>query len=129
VSQVLAQLARNPDRLGGLTCLDAAADPTLTEADYEALPVEIAHLPARVGKPDPVPFPEAETRQPPIDPAVRRAIVEDNRVKPEYMRIRVPVVAVYRTVTMEQALKEYPPQNERERDSLNQGLIAPAAPC
>jgi pimeloyl-ACP methyl ester carboxylesterase len=116
--------ARNPDRLGGLVYLDAAEDPTLTAVDYEAVPVDMAHLPARVGKPEPVPFPEAETRQPPIDPAIRRAIADDNRVRPEYMRIRVPVVAVYRTVTMEQALKEYPPRNERERDALNQAYRA-----
>jgi non-heme chloroperoxidase len=116
--------ALNPELIGGLMYLDAAEDPTLTKTDYEDVPVDTAHLPARVGTPDPVAFPEAETRQRPINPAIRRAIVEDNRVKPDYARIRVPVVAIYRTVTMEQGLKEYPPKNDQEREALNQGYRA-----
>jgi hypothetical protein len=70
-----------------------------------------------------VSFPEAETRQLdqwPLDPAIRRAIVEDNRVRPGYARIRLPVVAIYRTVTMEQALRERPARTERERAAVNQ---------
>jgi non-heme chloroperoxidase len=116
--------ARNPDRIGGLMYLDAAEDPTLTGADYEAVPVDMAHLPARVGTPEPVRFPEAEMRQRPVDPVIRRAIVDDNRVKPDYARISVPVVAIYRTVSMEQALKEYPPKTDQEREALNQAYRA-----
>jgi non-heme chloroperoxidase len=119
--------ARNPELIGGLMYLDAAEDPTLTRADYEDVPVDTAQLPARVGTPEPVTFPEAETRQRSIDPAIRRAIVEDNRVKPDYARIRVPVVAIYRTATMEQALREYPPKSEQERDTLNQAYLASRA--
>jgi pimeloyl-ACP methyl ester carboxylesterase len=123
--------ARNPDRIGGLMYLDGAEDPTLTLADYPAVPVDKAHLPARVPvPPTPVVFPEAEKRlleERPIDPGIRRAIVEDNRVRPEYARIRVPVVAVYRTTTMEQALREYPPRNETERAALNQAYAASRA--
>jgi pimeloyl-ACP methyl ester carboxylesterase len=118
--------ARDPERLGGLMYLDAAEDPTLTMADYETVPVDRDHLPALVGTPPPaVAFPDAELRQQeqwPLDPAIRRAIVEDNRVRPDYARIRVPVVAVYRTMTMEQALEEYPPKNDQERAALNQGF-------
>ena len=38
----------------------------------------------------------------PLDPAIRKAIVDDNKVRPDYARIRVPVLAIYRTETMEQ---------------------------
>ena len=122
--------ARNPERIGGLMYLDAAEDPTLTMADYEQLPIDSAHMPARAGAPDTVPFPEAEVRQLaewPIDPVIRRAIVEDNRVKPDYAHIRVPVVAIYRTTTMEQALKEYPPKTELERAAFTHAYTASRA--
>jgi hypothetical protein len=32
----------------------------------------------------------------------------------------VPVLAIYRTVTMEQALREFPPRNDQERAALDQ---------
>ena len=114
--------ARNPDLIGGLMYLDAAEDPTLTLEDYDWQAVDPAHLPRRV-PPDAVSFPEAEMRQRdqwPLDPAIRRAIVEDNRVRPEYARIRVPIVAIYRTATMEQALRERPARTELERAAVNQ---------
>ena len=117
--------ARNPDRIGGLMYLDAAEDPTLT--DYDLPPVDTARLPARVPVSIPVVFPEAEMRQldqHPLDPAIRRAIVDDNRVKPDYARIRLPVVAIYRAVTMEQTLIEYPARNEAERAAVKQGYWA-----
>lgn len=117
--------AQHPDRLGGLVYLDAAEDPTLTMSDYDAPPVDRAHLPAAVGKPAPVTFPEAETRQMaerPLDPTIRKAIVDDNKVRPDYARIRVPVLAIYRTTTLEQALKDYPPRNDQERAAFNQGF-------
>lgn len=113
--------AHDPERLGGLMYLDAAEDPTLTMADYD-LP-----LPAIRCAPDTVPFPEAEQRQLaqwPIDPTIRRAIVEDNRVRPDYANIRVPLVAVYRTMTMEKALKDCPSQTAQERAALNNALAA-----
>jgi len=115
--------AQHPDRLGGLVYLDAAEDPTLALADYgpATLP-DPAHIPAFVGKHVPVVFPEAEVREMkerPIEPAIRKAITEDNNVRPEYARIRVPVLAIYRTMTFEQALKDYPPANEQQRAALN----------
>jgi hypothetical protein len=67
-------------------------------------------------------FPEAEVREMkerPIEPAIRKSITEDHNVKPDYARIRVPVLAIYRTVTLEQALKDYPPANEQQRTALN----------
>ena len=120
--------AEHPDRIGALMYLDAAEDPTLTAADYEQVPVDMANLPKRVPQPaKPVVFPEAEQRllsERPIDPAIRKAIVEDNNVRPPYARIRVPVVAVYRTTTKAQALREYPPQNEQERAAFEQGYAS-----
>lgn len=122
--------ARNPERIGGLMYLDAAEDPTLTMADYDLPPVDRAHLPARVEGPPAVAFPESETRQLaewPIDPDIRRAIVEDNRVRPDYARIRLPVVAIYRSTTLEQALQMFPPKNDQERTAVNQGYAAARA--
>jgi hypothetical protein len=88
-------------------------------------------LPARAAAPPkPVAFPEADERhraERPTEPAIRRAIVEDNRIKPDYARIRAPVVAVYRTTTMEQALKDYPPRTAPERAALNQAFAASRA--
>ena len=60
----------------------------------------------------------------PLDPSIRKAIVEDNNVRPDYARIRVPVLAIYRTITMEQALKDFPPRDSRERAALNQAYAA-----
>ena len=123
--------ADHPERLGGLVYLDAAEDPTLKAEDYERIEVDRAHLPAFAGTPrPPLVFPEAEAREiqeRPPDPVLRKAIVEDNRVKPEYAHIRVPILAIYRTVTMEQALKDYPPKNDQERAALNQAYAAGAA--
>jgi pimeloyl-ACP methyl ester carboxylesterase len=122
--------AQHPDRVGGLMYLDAAEDPTLTTADYAVPPFDRSRLPAEVGVPQSVPFPEAETRQMeqwPLDSAIRRAIVEDNRVKPDYAHIRVPVVAVYRTLTMEQVLERYPPKTDEERKVLLEAFAASRA--
>lgn len=116
--------AEHPERLGGLVYLDAAEDPTLKASDYEQVPVDVANLPKRVRQPQPLVFPEAERRllaERPIDPAIRKAIVEDHNVKPAYGRIRAPVLAIYRTTSMVDALKDYPPQNEHERAALTQG--------
>jgi pimeloyl-ACP methyl ester carboxylesterase len=117
--------ARNPDRLGGLMYMDAAEDPTLTGADYGARPVDNTRLPARLTAPRAVPFPESENRQQdqwPLDPDIRRAIVEDNRVRPDYARIGVPVLAIYRTMTEEQVLRDYPPRTAQEQSVLHQAF-------
>jgi non-heme chloroperoxidase len=126
--------ARHPDRLGGVVYLDAAEDPTLTMADYGFAPADVAqvlaHMPAQVGKSVPVMFPEGERRQMaewPLDPAIRKAIVDDNKVRPDYARIRVPVLAIYRTETMEQTLKDYPPINDEQRAALNQAYAGKRA--
>jgi non-heme chloroperoxidase len=119
--------ARNPERIGGLMYLDAAEDPTLTMADYSAPTVDRTHLPARAVAPQTVSFPESETRQlaeRPLDENIRRAIVEHNRVRPDYARIRVPVVAIYRTMTLAQVLQAFPPKNEQEREAVGLAYAA-----
>jgi non-heme chloroperoxidase len=116
--------ARHPEHVGGLMYLDAAEDPTLTGADYHLPPVDPSRLPPRANRPGrPVIFPEAEQRQiddGQLDPDIRRAIVDDNRVRPDYAHIRVPVVAIYRSTTKEEALLDYPPRNAQERAALDE---------
>jgi hypothetical protein len=111
--------------------LDAAEDPTLVGSDYPQIPVDMANIPARVPpKPQPVVFPVADVRhreQRPTEPAMRRAIVDDNRVRPEYAWIRVPVIAVYRTRTWDDALAEYPPKSDAQLAALKQGYAAQRA--
>ena len=77
-----------------------------------------------------VEFPEAERRQleeRPLTPAIRRAIVQDHNVRPDYARIRVPVLAIYRTTTFAQALAQFDPQTEEQRAALVTGYAASRA--
>jgi pimeloyl-ACP methyl ester carboxylesterase len=113
--------AQHPDRLGGLVYLDAAEDPTLTLLDYDFPPPDRVNLEAFRGKPRPVTFPPAEQRrldEQPIDPLIRKAITEDHLVRPDYARIKVPVLAIYRSTTLEQSLLDFPPANDREREAV-----------
>lgn len=120
--------ARNADQIGGLMYLDGAEDPTLTAVDYEQVPVDVANLPQRVPRQSkPVIFPEAERRQLEqfsLDATIRRELTENNRVRPDYAAILVPVMAIYRTVSFEQALEEYPPKTEQQRAALTQAYRA-----
>jgi hypothetical protein len=105
-------------------------DPTLTGADYDLPPVDIGNLPARVGKSALVTLPESERRQiaeRPLDPGIRKAIVEDNQVRPDYARIRVPVLSIDRTETMEQTFKDYLPANDQQRAAVSQVYVAKRA--
>jgi non-heme chloroperoxidase len=119
--------AQHPDRLGGLVYLDAAEDPTLTLSDYDFPPADRVNLAAFRGKPTPVTFPRAEQRrmeEHPIDPAIRKAITEDHLVRPDYARITVPVLAIYRSTSLEQSLHDFPPGNEREREAVRLAVEA-----
>jgi pimeloyl-ACP methyl ester carboxylesterase len=147
--------SQHSDRLGGLVYLDAAEDPTLTPADYDPPFLGSAHLPPSIKPaPAPdyssfeayrvaqrrdhgIAFPEAELRQlfvanaggsmgpSLLSPVVRKAIVEDARVKPDYARIRVPVLAIFRTPPpLEEMAREFPPRNEQERAALSQQYAA-----
>jgi pimeloyl-ACP methyl ester carboxylesterase len=118
---------QHPDRLASLVYLDAAEDPTLAMAGCVLPPVDRANLPQRVAQSTPVTFPEAGQRlskEPPLDPAIRKAIVDDNRVRPEYARIRVPVLAIYRALSPERSLAEYSPKTDAERAAVEQAHAA-----
>ena len=142
--------AQHPDRLGGLVYLEAAEDPTLTLADYNLPPVDEANLPKRVEPPaldfgsfdayrrtqkarSGVAFPEAELRYgfalkpdgslgpPLLSPTVRRAITVDARRKPDHARVRVPVLAIFRTQwPFEEVAKGSVLQNALQRTALRQ---------
>jgi len=112
---------QHPDRLGGLVYLDAAEDPTLKLTDYAFPPADRVNIAAFRGKPSPVTFPAAEQHrldEQPLDPAIRKAITEDHLVRPDYARIKVPVLAIYRSTTLAQALQDFPPANDREREAV-----------
>jgi non-heme chloroperoxidase len=139
------------DRLGGMVFLDAADDPTLKAADYNAPPVDTAHMPKSI-KPPPkadyssfeayriaqrrdhgVAFPESELRQlfeakadgsmgrSLLSPRVREAITRGDPRKPDYARVRVPLLAIFRVPPeMPELERQFPPQNEEERRALQQ---------
>ena len=150
--------AQHADGVGGLVYFDAADDPTLTPADYEVRFPDRAQLPPSIkpaAAPDyesfeayrlaqrrdhGVAFPEAELRQlfvanadgsmgsSRLDPAIRRAITEDSRVKPDYARIPVPVLAIYRKdPPFEEWAADFAPRNEQERAALRQQYQATRA--
>jgi pimeloyl-ACP methyl ester carboxylesterase len=123
--------AQHPDRIGGLMYLDAAEDPTLKMSDYNSPPVDRAHLPQHVERKDPTRvLPEAETRQLerwPLDAGIRKAITQDNNVRPDYAHIAVPVLAIFRTDTWDHVLADYPPKDDVERVALAQEFAAGAA--
>lgn len=118
---------QHPERLGGLVYLDAAEDPTLKLSDYAFPPADRVNVAAFRGKPTPVTFPPAEQRRldaHPIDPTIRKAITEDHLVRPNYASIKAPVLALYRSTTLELSLKDFPPANERERAAVELAVTA-----
>ena len=118
---------QHPDRLGGLVYLEAAEDPTLKLSDYAFPPADRVNVAAFRGKPTPVTFPPAERRRleaQPLDPAIRKAITEDHTVRPDYAAIKAPVLALYRSTTLEQSLKDFPPGNDREREAVALAVAA-----
>jgi pimeloyl-ACP methyl ester carboxylesterase len=119
--------AQHPERLGGLVYVEAAEDPTLKLSDYDFPPADRVNVAAFRGKPTPVTFPPAEQRRleaQPIDPIIRKAITEDHLVRPNYAGIKVPVLALYKSTTVEQSLKDFPPGNERERAAVELAVEA-----
>jgi non-heme chloroperoxidase len=141
---------QHPDRIGALVYLEAADDPMLTLADYNIPPVDAVDQPKRV-EPPPldyssfdayrrtqraragVAFPEAELRymfavKPDgalgpilLSPTVRQAITTGARRKPDYTRVRVPVLALFRTQRpFEEVAKAYIIENDLQRAALRQ---------
>ena len=118
---------QHPERVGALVYLDAAEDPTIKLSEYAFPPPERVNLEAFRGKSVPVTFPPAEQQRlqaQPIDPVIRKAITEDHLERPDYASIKVPVLALYRTTTLEQALKDFPPRTDREREAVELAVAA-----
>jgi pimeloyl-ACP methyl ester carboxylesterase len=128
--QVLTMFAaQHADRLRGLVYLDGATDPTLTPADVGSPMPDFATLPR------PIPerrernwdFPEAVDQEQ-LDPVIRKAITVDARMKPDYARVRVPVLAIYQAQgPFEEVATGYAIRNDQERAALRQEYAATRA--
>jgi len=147
--QILTMFAsQHSDRLLGLVYIDGAGDPT-TPAYDPPMP-DPTTLPRPMTPPAPdytsfealrnsrqrdqgFSFPEAELRQQfAANPdgsvgrslmslEIRRAITVDARIKPDYSRIRVPVLAIYQAQgPFEKVAARYTIRNEQERAALRQ---------
>jgi len=150
--------SQHSERLHALVYLEAADDPTVGPADYDPPFPDPVSLPPKATlsagedyrsfdayraaqrRNNGVVFPESELRQQfvanadgsmgpsRLSPAIRRAITVDSRVRPEYARIRVPVLAIYRTdPPFEEWASAYAPRNEQERSALRQEYAATRA--
>jgi len=126
--------AQHGDRLRGLIYLDGATDPTLDAEigfpfpDFATLPRPISNDPKRNWD-----FPEAikQEQLDPVtrlDPVIRKAITVDARMKPDYARVRVPVLAIYQAQPpFEQVAAGYAIRNDQERAALRQYYAATRA--
>jgi pimeloyl-ACP methyl ester carboxylesterase len=153
--QILTLFAsQHADRLNGLVYIDGASDPT-TPAYDPPMP-DPTTLPRPITPPAPdntsfealrnsrqrdqgFSFPEAELRQQfAANPdgsvgrslmslEIRRAITVDARIKPDYSRIRVPVLAIYQAEGFERVAARYTIRNEQERAALRQEYAATRA--
>jgi non-heme chloroperoxidase len=121
--------AQHGDRLRGLVYLDGASDPTVTPADLglpmpdlKTLPRPIAERRQRTWA-----FPETITREK-LDPVIRKAITMDARMKPDYSRVRVPVLALYQAQPpFEEVAAGYAIRTDQERAALRQEYDATRA--
>jgi pimeloyl-ACP methyl ester carboxylesterase len=151
--QVMTVFAsQHSDRLRGLVYIDGASDPT-TPAYDPPMP-DPTTMPRPIKPPAPdytsfeavrnsrqrdqgFSFPEAELRQQfAANPdgsvgrslmslEIRRAITVDARIKPDYSRIRVPVLAIYQAQgPFEKVAAAYAIRNEQERAALRQEYAA-----
>ena len=156
--QVLTMFAaQHSDRLLGLVYLDGAGDPTMTPADVgESIPdPNMLPRPINPSLPDNSSFealrasqlrdrgwafPDGELRQQfaanpdgsvgqsTLSPVIRRAITTDARVKPDYSRVQVPVLAIYqRDLPFEEVAARYAISDELQRAALRQEYAATRA--
>lgn len=119
--------AQHGDRLRGLVYLDGATDPTVSAADVGAPMPDLATLPRpERGKRDWA-FPEGLDQEQ-LDPVIRKAITVDARMKPDYARVRVPVLAIYVAQRpFEEVAAGYTIRNDQERAALRQEFAATRA--
>ena len=142
--------ATYPSRIAGLIYLNSAEDPTLVMSDYGVKSADPAKLPASMRQRSPedrsspraysqsqqkihgVAFPVSEWQNSfAMNPdgslgrhntpgSIRQAIFE-GRQKPEYARIRVPILAFFaQAAPLQEIIDLYKPQNAGERQALEQ---------
>jgi non-heme chloroperoxidase len=143
--------AEHSERIAGLVYLNSAEDPTLDFADYAVQPVDGEKLPAAMRAP-PAPdyksfqayrnwqvrthgvaFPESELRNTYasnpdgtmgeyLTPQSIRDAIFAGRKKPDYARIRVPVLAFFSFPprSLEDQMQQYKPKNAEERTAMEQ---------
>lgn len=142
--------AMHSERIAGLVYLNSAGDPTLVFADYGVPQVDREKLPVEMRKP-PAPdlssfaayrawqlrthgvaFPEAELRQlyaanpdgtmgKYLTPGRVRDAIFAGRQRPDYARIRVPVLAFFAGMpSIEDQIQRYKPKGAEERSALEQ---------
>ena len=121
--------AQHADRLRGLVYLDGATDPTLTPADVGSPMPDLATLPRPISerRERHWDLPEAVDEEQ-LDPVIRKAITVDARMKPDYARVRVPVLAIYQAQRpFEEVAAGYAIRNAQERAALRQEYAATRA--
>lgn len=128
--QVLTMFAaQHADRLRGLVYLDGAGDPTLTPADVGSPMPDLTTLPRPISerRERNWDFPEAVDQEQ-LDPVIRKAITVDARMKPDFARVRVPVLAIYQAQRpLEEVAVGYTIRNDQERAALRQEYAATRA--
>lgn len=143
--------AQHPERLLGLVYLDGASDPLTTAEEYAPPMPDLSTVPRQAEPLDALDtssfaanrtamrrsrgfaFPEAELRQQyaanadgsmgasRLSPEIRRAITVDARIRPDYTRIRTPVLAMYQAQgTFEEVAAQYVVRTDQERAALRQ---------
>jgi pimeloyl-ACP methyl ester carboxylesterase len=146
-----------PGRIAGLIYLNSAEDPTLMAADYGAKPRNGTRLPAALKRPDApdkssligyrnwqlrthgVAFPESEVRhlysvrtdgtlgEYQVPKQIRDAMVT-GLIKPDFGRIRVPVLAFFAdTPEISELLAKYNPASKDEEAALSEKRAFDAA--
>jgi non-heme chloroperoxidase len=121
--------AQHADRLRGVVYLGGAADPTVTAADVGAPMPDLKMLPRPISgqRERTWDFPET-IRQEKLDPVIRKAITIDARMKPDYSRVGVPVLAIYQAQPpFEEVAAGYAIRNDQERAALRQEYAATRA--
>jgi pimeloyl-ACP methyl ester carboxylesterase len=139
--------SQHGDRVSGLVYLDGASDPTTVPTDPplpdpKTLPSRLKPSPPRdrssftafTKRPDEkTALPEAEWHhqyaenpdgsvgESLMNFKIRQAITEDGRMKPDYSRIRVPVLAIYQAQRpFEEEAAEYDIRTDQQRAALRQ---------
>ncbi len=142
--------ASHPDRIAGIVYLNSVEDPTLKATDYGVDPPDGKLLPVSMRSPNPpdlssikayqnwqiqthgIAFPESELRQLyeihpngslgkyQLPKATSQGLFK-GLTKPQYGRIKVPVLALFAgQPTLAALIEKYKPQTEAERGALEQ---------